>query len=42
MLHRIDADITVVEVLAEAWSGGIPREEICARVVEAATAGLQA
>ncbi|MFT4036834.1 MAG: sugar ABC transporter substrate-binding protein [Thermomicrobiales bacterium] len=32
----------VVEVLAEAWSGGIPREEICAKVVEAATAGLQA
>lgn len=32
----------VVEVLAEGWSGGIPREEMCARIVEAATAGLQA
>lgn len=32
----------VLKVLAEGWSGGIPREEMCAKIAEAATAGLEA
>ena len=35
-------ETNVIEVLAEGWSGGIPREEMCARIAEAATAGLEA
>lgn len=35
-------ETNVMEVLAEGWSGGIPREEMCDRIVEAATAGLEA
>jgi multiple sugar transport system substrate-binding protein len=35
-------ETNVVEVLAEGWSGGIPREEMCDRIAEAATAGLEA
>ncbi|MGH2613802.1 MAG: ABC transporter substrate-binding protein [Thermomicrobiales bacterium] len=32
----------VIEVLVEAWSGGIPREEVCERANEAANAALSA
>jgi multiple sugar transport system substrate-binding protein len=32
----------VVAVLAETWSGGIPRDEVCARANEAANAALSA
>ncbi len=32
----------VMEVLIEAWSGGIPREEVCARANEAANSALGA
>jgi multiple sugar transport system substrate-binding protein len=32
----------VMEVLIEAWSGGIPREEVCERADEAANAALSA
>ena len=34
-------ETNVNEVLIEAWSGGIPREEICARADEAADSALQ-
>ena len=32
----------VMEVLVEAWSGGIPRDEVCERANEAANAALSA